>query len=305
MALMLFLMVLQVPADNLQEYELPEPAISIWQKLLPLGLIFFCASFNLTILQNLKDAIIVTTAGVETLPFLASFCVLPASLAFFMIYGQMVEHLHPNAVFYAAVAPLVFFYIVFAAVLFPASSLLHPHGMYNSLARHVPLGLHGLLKVIEHWTFSLFFCIAELWGSVVISVLFWSLANEVCDVKEAKTIYPLMGISANFALVVAGNYMKFVNTNWTQGSMLLSLRFLVGTVVAMTAVMLGAKAWVDSSIKKPEEAKPPKKKKKKGWSQHLLLLATLLRYWLLCCHIWRVLIMLLLMQLPTFSCCCY
>ena len=33
----------------------------------------------------------VTTAGAETLPFLASFVVLPASLAFFVAYGKMVE----------------------------------------------------------------------------------------------------------------------------------------------------------------------------------------------------------------------
>lgn len=52
---------------------------------------------------------------------------------------------------------------------------------------------------------------AELWGAVVISVLFWTLANEVCTVKEAKTIYPLMGIAANVALVAAGHFMKLVN----------------------------------------------------------------------------------------------
>lgn len=65
--------------------------------------------------------------------------------------------------------------------------------------------------MVENWTFSLFFCVAELWGAVVISVLFWTLANEVCTVKEAKAIYPLMGIAANVALVAAGNYMKVVN----------------------------------------------------------------------------------------------
>ena len=35
------------------EKELPDPW-QLWRKLLALGLIFFCASFNLTILQNLK-----------------------------------------------------------------------------------------------------------------------------------------------------------------------------------------------------------------------------------------------------------
>ena len=63
----------------------------------------------------------------------------------------------------------------------------------------------------EHWTYSLFFCLAELWGAVVISVLSWSLANEVCTVDEAKTVYPLVGIAANCALVLAGNVMKYVN----------------------------------------------------------------------------------------------
>lgn len=40
-------------------------AVKTWVKIAPLALIFFCASFNLTILQNLKDAIMVTTAGAE------------------------------------------------------------------------------------------------------------------------------------------------------------------------------------------------------------------------------------------------
>jgi AAA family ATP:ADP antiporter len=33
------------------------------------------------------------------------------------------------------------------------------------------------------------------------SVLFWTLANDVCTVDEAKSVYPLMGIWANVAQV--------------------------------------------------------------------------------------------------------
>ena len=79
------------------------------------------------------------------------------------------------------------------------------------LAARLPAGLHGLLRMYEHWTYSVFFCVAELWGAIVISVLSWTLANELCTVSEAKTVYPLVGIAANFALVLAGNVMKFVN----------------------------------------------------------------------------------------------
>ena len=79
--------------------------------------------------------------------------------------------------------------------------------------------------MVENWTYSCFFLVAELWGAVVISVLFWTLANEVCTVKEAKTIYPLMGIAANVALVAAGNFMKLVHRGLDVRP-LLSVQFL-------------------------------------------------------------------------------
>ena len=56
------------------------------------------------------------------------------------------------------------------------------------------------------------------------------------------------GIAANLALVVAGNYMKWVNKALTQGSLLLSLRYLVATVLVMSGVMMLAKAFIDTNI---------------------------------------------------------
>jgi ATP/ADP translocase len=106
------------------------------------------------------------------------------------------------------------------------------------VAPHVPTGVHGLIKVVENWTFSLFFCFAELWGSVVIAVLFWTLANDVCTVDEAKTVYPMMGISANVALVAAGNYMKLVTGSVLKGaSTQVFLQTMVTTIVATSVAM--------------------------------------------------------------------
>lgn len=268
----------KVPSENMDH--LPEPAIELWQKVVPLGMIFFCASFNLTILQSLKDAIVVTAGGAEVLPFLAFFCVLPASLAFFVLYGKLVAHLPERAVFYTSVLPLLAYYGLFATVLYPLAGSLHPMDLMNSLMGSLPTGLHGLLKVAGNWTYSLFFCMAELWGAVVISVLFWSLANEVCTVDEAKAVYPFMAIGANIALVAAGCYIRLVNhalsTSFAGDTQLLSLRVLIGTVMAMTVAMFGSKAFIDSKILQPAAAaaaaagaastggKAPKKKKSKG-----------------------------------------
>ena len=76
-----------------------------------------------------------------------------------------------------------------------------------------------------------------------------SLANDVCTVDEAKTIYPLMGISANAALVIAGHFIKYINRTFAGASTVLSFKFLIGAVLAMTAVMLTAKMYIDRNVK--------------------------------------------------------
>ena len=76
-------------------------------------------------------------------------------------------------VFYVMVLPLLALYVFFATVVYPASSWLHLHGFFEMTSSFVPLGFHGLLKCVENWTYSLFFCVAELWGAIVISLLFW------------------------------------------------------------------------------------------------------------------------------------
>merc|ERR1719203_1616732 len=52
---------------------------------------------------------------------------------------------------------------------------------------------------------------AELWGSIVVSVCFWGLANRIMTGTEAKKYYPLFGLGANVALIVCGAYARFVS----------------------------------------------------------------------------------------------
>jgi ATP/ADP translocase len=37
----------------------------------------------------------------------------------------------------------------------------------------------GPIAILRNWTYCLFYVMAELWGSVVVSVLFWGFANQV------------------------------------------------------------------------------------------------------------------------------
>ena len=61
-------------------------------------------------------------------------------------------------------------------------------------------GLAGLVGMVRNWMFTAFYCSAELWGDVVLSLLFWGLANEMTNIEEAPVLYPLFGIGANVRL---------------------------------------------------------------------------------------------------------
>ena len=46
----------------------------------------------------------------------------------------------------------------------------------------------GPISILRNWTFCLFYVMAELWGSVVVSLLFWGFANQVCCFPDHLTI---------------------------------------------------------------------------------------------------------------------
>lgn len=39
---------------------------------------------------------------------------------------------------------------------------------------------------MRNWMFTTFYVAAELWGDVVLSLLFWGLANEMTTMKEVR-----------------------------------------------------------------------------------------------------------------------
>lgn len=57
----------------------------------------------------------------------------------------------------------------------------------------------------------MFYLMAELWGSVVLSLLFWGFANDINTVDEAKSYYPLFGLVANLALILSGQYVRWTS----------------------------------------------------------------------------------------------
>ena len=125
-------------------------------------------------------------SGAEVIPFLKTYVNLPAAIGFTALYVKLTEALDMENVFYALVIPFLTFFASFPWLIYPHHAILHPHEFIDLLAGRLHHGFAAPLAIARNWSFSVFYVLAELWGSVVTSLLFWGFANEVTSVPEAK-----------------------------------------------------------------------------------------------------------------------
>ncbi len=147
----------------------------LWRRFVPMLSLFFCLSFVNTILDSLKDTLVITAegGGAAVLPFLTVYAVLPSSLLFLVVYSWASQRLSRATLFNCIIAVFAAFFAAFAFFLMPNSDAIHAHEMADGLQRVLPAGLSGAVGMLRNWSFTLFFCASELWGDVCMGLLFW------------------------------------------------------------------------------------------------------------------------------------
>lgn len=178
--------------------------VSEFPQFLCMSVMMFLFIYIFTTVRDTKDSLVVSNCGAEAIPFLKLYGVMPAAFLFILGYSKLSNILGKKALFYATLSPFITFYTIFAFVLFPKRDLIH-------LTPATGDGVaNAAVNLIRYWSFSLYFIISELWGSVSIPLLFWQFANEVTPMGQAKRFYPLFAVLGNLAPVVSGKVMTYI-----------------------------------------------------------------------------------------------
>lgn len=223
------------------------------KKIIPMLLMFFFINFNYTLLRDTKDTLIVTTAGAEAIPFLKVWGVVPGAILFTLVYAKLSNILSKEKLFYATIVPFVAFFAIFPILLYPNREVLHPHAFAETLRNVLPQGMNGFIESVHNWTYSLFYILAELWGSAILSLLFWGFANDTTKVSEAKRFYALFGIGANLAMLVSGPAIIIVSDIRqklppTVDAWQVSLDWLMGMVAVSGVIIVAVYYWMNRKV---------------------------------------------------------
>jgi AAA family ATP:ADP antiporter len=218
-----------------------------YRKFIPMLLLSFFICFNYYILRAFKDSLIVTApeSGAEVIPFLKVWAILPMALIMTFIFTRFSNYLSRQNVFYAMLGFYILYFIAFTFFLYPNRDTLHPHALADRLQAFLPEGCRGLVAIFRYWTYTTFYIMAEMWSTMIVTVLFWGFANDVTPLKDAKRFYGLFGVATNVSGIFAGWFCATLSKNafnpslpfgkdgWDQSVMLLNLLIIVTGILSL------------------------------------------------------------------------
>ncbi len=210
------------------------------KKLLPLLLIKFLVSINFQIFTVLKDTMIVTTkgSGAEVIPVLKGWVVLPVALLITILYSKLSNVLNKKTLFYTVIAGFMAIIFIYGFILYPNTEFFTPTRSSDWLLNKVGPGHSHWVAIWRNWIQSLLFITAELWGSVVILVMFWGFANDITSIDEAKRSYNIYIAAGNLACFVAGPIIYWITHKFANVDFIYTVQILItGALLVGVGIM--------------------------------------------------------------------
>jgi AAA family ATP:ADP antiporter len=236
------------------------------KKFLPMFFMFFLIAFNYNALRSYKDTVVITAeqSGAETIPFIKMWAVLPSAILLTLLFTRLANRFSREKVFYIMMSIFLSMFFLFAFVLYPNRDILHPHGLADRLQAFLPAGFKGFIAIFRNWTFTLFYCMCELWSTAIMTVLFWGFANDVTNVHEAKRYYGILTTGGNIAGIFSGQmaicysgnvflpWLPYGKTAWDQ-----SIFLLTCTVIGAGLLTIAFFRWLNVRVLGPSEKAQP------------------------------------------------
>lgn len=181
------------------------------KKILPLLFMKFFISFTYGVLTTMKDAFVVTAkgSGAEVIPVLKGWIVLPIALGATLLYSKLSNIFRRSILFYGIISFFMVFVFLYGFVLYPNIDALSPHASADWLLEKLGQQNSHWIAIYRNWIQSIFFVMAELWGSIVIFLLFWGFVNHICNFNEAKRCYNLFIAGGDMAQMFTGPLVCF------------------------------------------------------------------------------------------------
>lgn len=223
------------------------------KKFLPLSAILFICLFNHYCLKNIKDSLIVTNIGAEALSFIKLFCVPPGAIICMLLYNKLHDKISNEKVVYVTLTFFLSFFVLFTFCLYPHRAFFHPSP--NTIVKLQVLfpSAFWLFAILGVWSYAVFFVLAELWSSFILTLLFWQFVNQITQLHEAKRVYAFLALIGQSAVTLSGFVGAMASNIQTTANACkdhwqITLNYLTTIIVIGSLVVMYLYHWVYKNV---------------------------------------------------------
>lgn len=185
------------------------------KKFVPMCLLFFTLLLVRNILRNVKDTLVATQIGSESISFIAIWIHVPIAFLVLRWYGRLVATVDLEKAFRVSLLAFVCFFAAFALVLFPHRGFFHPSvGLVQEYLMLLP-NMKWFILLWGNWSVTLFVVVSELWAVIICSIAYWQLANKITSVEESTRFYIFFASFGHMNLIVSGPITTFFSRKET------------------------------------------------------------------------------------------
>jgi AAA family ATP:ADP antiporter len=232
------------------------------KKVLPLLFMKFFISFTYGVLTTMKDALVVTAkgAGAEVIPVLKGWIVLPIALGATLLYSKLANTFKRSTLFYGIILFFMSFLFLYGFFLYPNLDTLSPHASADWLLEKLGTSNAHWVAIYRNWIQSLFFITAELWGTIVIFLLFWGFVNHICNFNEAKRSYNFFIAGGDLAQMFTGPLVCYFTGKYLATEFNFALQSLIVCVLVFGCMIMALHWLVTHRVLKDERLYQPEHK---------------------------------------------
>ena len=221
------------------------------KKMLPLILMKFLVSLNYGLLTCLKDTVVVTAkngGGAEVITVLKGYVVLPVAIIMTLLYSKFSNMVKRTTLFYTFIGGFLAVIFLLGFVLYPNLELFSPHATADKLASMVDVRFASWIAAFRNWIQTVIFVTAELWGSMVILLMFWGFVNHISTMKEAKKSYTIYIAAGDFAAILMGPITVILYKTMGNMDFAYTVKAICGLALVIGAFIIGIYWWTNRNV---------------------------------------------------------
>lgn len=230
------------------------------KKFLPMSFLLFCILFVYALSNGLKDLFVHYSTNLwigarpeeatSLISGLKLWFVLPCTILMVVVFTALMNKFGFDKTFKIIVSSFIVFYLIFGYIIYPnAGKLILSEEHITVLINSAPLFFRVVLVCLANWPFALFYVMAELWGALMISSLFWQFANKVTLKHEVTRFFGLYSLLSSAGTVFAG----IIIMNYAQNLDINHIRVLMSIIIITACTILIIYSYVNKIVKKQIE----------------------------------------------------